>query len=220
MRKQVSWLIVEVSLYMVYHNNAHIFSLYLGEAKQWFDNLNSEKKKKPKYKKATTSGSGSCETKQGETELKKCDFLGWLAPYLRLKENTVSNLPNTNVAEINPNNDVMTEAEDNFSNCSEKSLFSSVSTNQPFETLWKRHCQQKKRKEEVEQAPEKPGKELEIMEDISKSLQSTPNSDDLFGMMVAAEIKNLPPKKKRKIKFEINNLFFKYQEDDDAAAVP
>ena len=58
------------------------------------------------------------------------------------------------------------------------------------------------------------------MEDISKSLQSTPNSDDLFGMMVAAEIKNLPPKKKRKIKFEINNLFFKYQEDDDAAAVP
>ena len=94
-----------------------------------------KKKKKPKYKKATTSGSGSCEMKQGETELKKCDFLGWLAPYLRLKENTVSNLPNTNVAEINPNNDVMTEAEDNFSNCSEKSLFSSVSTNQPFETL-------------------------------------------------------------------------------------
>ena len=56
------------------------------------------------------------------------------------------------------------------------------------------------------------------MEDISKSLQSTPSSDDLFGMMVAAEVKNLSPKKKRKIKFEINNLFFKYQEDDDAAA--
>ena len=97
---------------------------------------NSEKKKKPKYKKATTSGSGSCETKQGETELKKCDFLGWLAPYLRLKENTVSNLPNTNVAEINPNDDGMTEAEDNFSDGFKKSLFSSVSTNQSFETLW------------------------------------------------------------------------------------
>ena len=39
------------------------------------------------------------------------------------------------------------------------------------------------------------------MEDISKSLQSTPTSDDLFGMMVAAEIKNVSPKKRRKIKF-------------------
>ena len=58
------------------------------------------------------------------------------------------------------------------------------------------------------------------MEGISKSLQSTPTSDDLFGMMVAAEIKNLSPKKRRKIKFEINNLLLKYQGDDDAAAVP
>ena len=57
------------------------------------------------------------------------------------------------------------------------------------------------------------------MEDISKSLQSIPSSDDLFGMMVAEEIKNLSPKKKRKIKFEINSLLFKYREDDDAAAV-
>ena len=59
-----------------------------------------------------------------------------------------------------------------------------------------------------------------MMEDISKSLQSTLSSDDLFGLMVAAEIKNLSPKKKRKIKFEINNLLFKYEEEDDAAAVP
>ena len=49
------------------------------------------------------------------------------------------------------------------------------------------------------------------MEDIRKSLQSTPSKDDLFGMMIAAEIKNLSPKKKREIKFEINNLLFKYQ---------
>ena len=92
--------------------------------------------------------------------------MSWLAPYLRLKENTVSNLPNTNVAEINPNDDGMTETEDNFSYCSEKSLFSSVSTNQSFETPWQRHCKAKKRKEQVKQAPEIPSKELEIMEDI------------------------------------------------------
>ena len=51
------------------------------------------------------------------------------------------------------------------------------------------------------------------MEDISKSLQSTPTSDDLFGMIVAAEIKKLSPKKRRKIKFEISNLLLKYQGD-------
>ena len=46
-------------------------------------------------KKATRSGSGSREAKQAETELKKYDFFSWLAPYLTLKENTISNLPNT-----------------------------------------------------------------------------------------------------------------------------
>ena len=113
----------------------------------------------------------------------------------------------------------MIETEDSFSDCSKKSLFSSVLTNQSFETLWQRHCKTKKRKEEVKKAPEKPRQELEIMKDINKSLQSTKTSNDLFGMMVAAEIKNWAPKKKSKIKFEINNLLFKYQEDDYAAAV-
>ena len=179
---------------MVYHNNAHIFSLNLGEAKRRFGNLKKRfNKKKAKYKKATRSGSGSRETKQVEAELnKKNDFLSWFAPYLRLKENTVSNLPNTNVAEINPNDDGMAEAEDNFSDCSEKNLFSSVSTNESFETPWQRHCKVKKHKEKVKQAPAKPSKGLEIMDDI-KSLQSTPSSDNLFGMMVAADIKILSP---------------------------
>ena len=38
----------------------------------------------------------------------------------------------------------------------------------------KDNAKRKKRKEEVKQVPEKPSKELDIMEDISKSLQSTP----------------------------------------------
>ena len=85
---------------MAYHNNAHILSLNLGGAKRRFDNLKRRfSKKKAKYKKATRSGSGSCEAKQAEIELKKYDFLSWLAPYLRLKGNTVRNLPNKNVAE-------------------------------------------------------------------------------------------------------------------------
>ena len=164
-------------------------------------------KKKAKYKKATRCGSGSCEANQAETELKKYDFLSWLAPYVLLKKNTVNNLPNTSVAEINQNDDDMSEVEDNFSDCSKKSLFKSVLTNQSFETLWQRHCKAKKCKEEVKQDPGKSSKESEKIENISKSLQSTSSSNDLFGMMVAAEIKNLFCKK-RKIKSEINNLLF------------
>ena len=138
-------MIVEGSLYKVYHNNAHICSLNLGEAKRRFDNLKKRfSKKRAKYKKATRSDSGSREAKQAETELKKYDFLSWLVPYLRLKENTASNLPNTNVSEINPNDDCMNEAEENFGYCSEKNLFSSISTNQAFETPWQRHCKAKK----------------------------------------------------------------------------
>ena len=111
----------------------------------------------------------------------------------------------------------MNEAKDNFSDCCEKTLFSSVSTDKLFETPYQRHCKAKKGKEEVNQAPEKPNKELEIMKYISKSLQSTLSSDDLFGMMVAAEIKTLSPKKTRKIiRLEINSFLFKYQEDNDA----
>ena len=95
-----------------------------GEAKRQFDNLKKRfSKGKAMYKKATRSGSGSREAKQAEIELKKNYFLSWLALYLRLKERTVSNLPNVNVTEINPNNNGMTEVEGNFSDCSEKSLF-------------------------------------------------------------------------------------------------
>ena len=201
---------------MVYHNDVHIFSLNLVEAKLLFDNLKKRfNKKKAKYKKATRSGSGSRKVKQAETELEKYDFLSWLAPYLRLKENTISNLPNSNVAEINPNDDHMTKAEDSFGDCSKKSIVLRVSTNQSFETLWQNHCKVKKRKEEVKQTPEKPNKELETMKDISKPLKSPPSRDDLFGMMLASS-----PKKKRKTKFKINNLLFNYREDNDTAAVP
>ena len=102
--------------------NAHIFSFNLGEAKRRFHNLKKRfSKKKARHKKTIRSGSKRREAKQAETELKK--------------ENTVSNLPNTNVAAINPNDDVMAEAEDNVSDCPKKSLFLSVSTNQSFETL-------------------------------------------------------------------------------------
>ena len=72
---------------------------------------------------------------------------------------------------------------------------------------------EKRREEEVKQAPEKSSKELEIMEDIRKSLRSTPSSDDLFGMMVAAESKIYPLRRRGKsnLKSTISSIQFAFQ---------
>ena len=60
---------VEDLLYMVYHNNAHLISFNLGEAKRRFDNLKMRfGKNKAKYKKATRFGSGSPKMKQAEMD--------------------------------------------------------------------------------------------------------------------------------------------------------
>ena len=103
MRKQVSWLVVEGSL-------------FLGEAKRRFDNL----KKKFQQKETKIQKSNkihfrkSWEEAGRDTNLKIC-FLG-----LAVKENTVSNLPKKNITEINPNDNGMTD-------CPQKSLFLNVS---------------------------------------------------------------------------------------------
>ena len=65
---------------------------------------------------------------QAETGIKKHNLLTWLALNLRLKEKTVSNVPNIHVAEISPNGNCLIEAEDSFRDSSKKILFPSVST--------------------------------------------------------------------------------------------
>ena len=114
MRKQVCWLIVEASLSMVYYNNAHIFSLNLGDAEQRFHNLKKRfSKKESKVQKWNEIRFRKSWDKTGRDRTQKYDFLSWLALYLRLKKNTGNNIQNSNVAEINPNNNDMTEAEEN-----------------------------------------------------------------------------------------------------------
>ena len=40
------------------------------------------------------------------------------------------------------------------------------------------------------------------------------DADDVFGMMVSKEIKGLSERNRRKLKNDINDLIFKYQEDE------
>ena len=64
------------------------------------------------------------------------------------------------------------------------------------------------------------GAELDVMRDTSKLLNKRLTSmnderqddeDDLFGKLVAAELKSLPQRQKYRLKHEINNLVFNYK---------
>ena len=62
--------------------------------------------------------------------------------------------------------------------------------------------------------------ELELMAQIKAAIEAPVESrekdaDDLFGMMVTKELKGLSKQKKRKLKHEINNLIFQFQEEED-----
>ena len=87
MRKQVSWLIVEASLSMVCYNNAHIFSLNLGDGEPRFHNLKKRfSKKERKVQKWNEIRFRKSWDKTGRDRTPKYDFLSWLALYLRLKK--------------------------------------------------------------------------------------------------------------------------------------
>ena len=55
--------------------------------------------------------------------------------------------------------------------------------------------------------------ELDVMRDTSKVLnnEKQDDEDDLFGKLVAAELKSLPKRQKYRLKHEINNLIFNYK---------
>ena len=64
------------------------------------------------------------------------------------------------------------------------------------------------------------GAELDVMRDMSKALnkrlasmndEKQDDEDDLFGKLVAAELKSLPQRQKYRLKHEINNLIFNYK---------
>lgn len=51
---------------------------------------------------------------------------------------------------------------------------------------------------------------MKVLEEPSQNQ----DADDVFGMMVSKEIKGLSERNRRKLKNDINDLIFKYQEDE------
>lgn len=207
---------------------------FLGEAKRRFENLKKRfSKKKKALKKATRSGAGSNEASAAANELREYEFLSWLSPFMRLK-NTDDNLPNSSKisAEENINEEGSEEEDDGDSIfghdddsidvTSERS--SSVTSREKLDT--KPSQTSTKNREKWSKKKTKDATEIELMKKITTAIEGPPaepkeqDADDIFGMMVAKELKSLHNKKKRKLKHEINNLIFQYQEEEDEESTP
>ena len=186
-------------------------------------------------KSAKRSGAGKDDIDHFEKELKKYAFLDWLKPFIRLRQNTATNIiesdeslseDDNRIQEkvVKPDSDVDSDFSDKES---VKSFASSVksfaSTSQAGQT------RPRKEKGVKKLAPSKvPASksfkssidetETECLKVITERLVSNSNNqkiekneDDLFGEMVAAELKALPKRIKFRLKHEINNAIYKFQ---------
>ena len=190
----------------------------LGEARRRFDNLKKRfSKKKKAMKDATRSGSGSQEASVAERGLKEYEFLSWLAPFLRLKA-TDDNLS----MHVPPeNNDNVEEFDNSLFGSDEESIV--VNEDERSDRLNNGDSNSGKNVITKQPSRKRPSPNLQsqedvIMEKIVKVLEApseaTQDADDIFGLMVSKEIKGLSERNKRKLKHDINNLIFKYQEEE------
>ena len=73
----------------------HCFYFYIsGESRKAFENLKKRySKKRSQLKQAKRSGAGKVDVDSYQKELDKYAFLQWLEPFIRLRNDTRTNLP-------------------------------------------------------------------------------------------------------------------------------
>lgn len=170
-------------------------------------------------KDAARSGSGSQEASTAERGLKEYEFLSWLQPFLRLKT-TDENLSMLHIPDSEWNGKVEDFDNSSFDSDEEDSTFvddidRSAISNTSHSYIGMKVIPNQSR-------PKQPSRNAQLQEDtalerIVKVLEapSKQDADDIFGLMVSNEIKGIPERQKRKLKNEINNLIFRYQEEND-----
>lgn len=187
--------------------------MLLGEAKRRFENLKKRYSKKKKAKKdATRSGSGSKEASAAERDLKKYEFLSWLAPFLRLKateDNLSMYVPQQNT-DVEESDSSKSDSDDEGSPVNNKSISSNADNIENKDPNRKRVIRKRPSTSIPSQEDVVLNKIVKVLEEPSQNQ----DADDVFGMMVSKEMKGLSERNKRKLKNEINNLIFKYQEDE------
>lgn len=220
--------ILQAYFISLFHFVIIIFYPCTGEGKRRFENLKKRfSKKRNHYKKVTRSGSGGREARVAEDELKKYGFMNWLCPFMRMRETTSNLLVDDENMEFEREKFVTDENEnpnevsdDNDDDDDDDSLIQSdqMSAKSSSPALLRTSTPSASKNKVVKKSKNSkiPDYELETLNKITKALEpTTEDSDDLFGKMIASELKLLPPGKKRRVKHEINNIIFNYQEQED-----
>ena len=210
-----------------------LFSLFTGSAAKVFETLKKKySRKRVNLRKSSRSGVGTRDLEKAKKELEEYSFLRWLDAFVRPRK-TKSNMPEASL-EINKNLNVGHEVE-NDSYDSEESegvgLDALNNDTESFTTLEESTFSKKCEKEQV-MVKQKPQSftqvnqadimrsELDVMGNMLKiwkqrltslSDEKQDDEDDLFGKLVAAELKKLPEWRKYRLKHEINNLIYNYK---------
>lgn len=181
-------------------------------------------RKRNALRKSSASGAGSSDVSGPTRELEKYAFLAWLNPFIQLRR-TKSNFDDSSQLNSPDNLSAEDELEDEH-----------YESENEFETELKRrkvqyNTQSKKQPEKpIKKTPpnnqtraEIQNAELEIMrgmtDAINKIQQPSPvlpppeeeSLDNLFGKVIAGELKRFPEDVKFQVKHEINNVIYKFR---------
>ena len=208
-----------------------------GEGQKLFENIKKKySKKRIQLKKAKQSGAGRDDIDMFHKHLDEYSFLAWLDPYMKMRDTTTNIIP-----QKIPYDDEEEGYEEEYDSDGDRSKHGQ-SEDAPEEEapeeeapviLRKRKYQgNQERKNEIITTSKVTGQlkwkkdspssvEAELLQDINKSMTERSliaekrmgkDEDDIFGEMVAAELKCIQKKVKHRLKHEINNLIFKYQD--------
>ena len=197
-------------------------------ASKQFDVLKKRySRKRQALKKASRSGSGAKETEAAQKDLEPYLFLSWLDDHVRNYRNTKSNLDSqecmqeTNQESYENDEDVLEDSDIDETSSIEDGCTNTFLKSPVFEpakkTLKKEKKASKKRSETSSAKMERDEIELELMSGMSKVIHSqlnkdgSVNYDDIFGQMVAAELKTFSEHIKFRVKHEINNVIFNFK---------
>ena len=211
---------------------------YLDTAQKLFETLKKRySKKRMSYKNSSRSGAGLNEVKAAKKGLEDYAFLAWLEPFTRPHRGK------TNVPEDTEEFKSMQSPLQHGQSLSDLSDFpdsdnDSIATSamedspvvtKPLPKNLKREMPGKKEKASGKKISTQKSVEIDAMKAMTNFMnrkleqnedKENKECEDVFGKLVAVELKKFPENIKYRLKHEINNLIFNYKLGQDASNYP
>lgn len=185
-------------------------------------------RKKVNYQKASRSGAGEKDIRTAKKDLEEYSFLLWLDDHTRLRK-TKSNLGDIGESQAEENTQVAEEFYEEETRDSREELEEDEDSDDEMENELKSPTTKRKfvASKKLSNKPKVTahalmGAELDVMKNFSRALKEKSSTtvnkdlkqdddDDLFGKIIAAEVRKFPEAIKFRVKHEINNVIFNYK---------